>query len=262
MEACGTSGMKAALNGVLNCSILDGWWDEMYDGENGWAIPSAEWQEDLDKRNEIEGNSMFNIIERQVVPLFYERNTDGLPTGWLRRMRLCLSGLGPQVESSRMLKEYTRNYYEPAAARSEDLSAEHFERAKALVRWKRYMFRGWPSVSVNTTSYDEITNDQANGYRIAAQVSLGDLEPSDVEVQVVYGAVDLDDDLIDPIIVAMDKDGDGDVPGWHRFTKDIEFDRAGNFGFTVRVVPSHPDLLNYAHLGRVAWASSPAGTTS
>ena len=80
-------------------------------------------------------------------------------------------------------------------------------------------------------------------------------------MQVVYGPVDLDDDLLDPVIVAMEKDGDGDVPGWHRFTKDVEFDRAGNFGFTVRAVPSHADLLNYTHLGRVAWASSPAGTT-
>ncbi len=260
MEACGTSGMKAALNGVLNCSILDGWWDEMYDSDVGWAIPSAEWQDDLELRNEIEANSLFNLLERQLVPMFYERDKDGLPVEWLRRVKTCLSRLGPQVEASRMLKEYTQQYYEPAAARSEALCSDHNERAKVLVRWKRYMFRGWPSVAVNTTGYDEIASEQGTGYRVTAQVSLGDLEPSDVEVQLIYGAVEPDDDLIDPVIVAMAQDGDGDVPGWHRYTLDVQFARAGNFGFTVRVVPSHPDLLNYAHLGRVAWAPSPAGS--
>jgi len=261
MEACGTSGMKAALNGVLNCSVLDGWWDEMYDSDVGWAVPSAEWQDDIEKRNEIEANGLFNLLERQVVPVFYDRDKDGLPVEWLRRVKATMSRLGPQVEASRMLKEYTLDYYEPAAARSEDLRADHNARAKALVRWKRLMFRGWPSVAVNTTTFEAIEHDDGTGYRVTAQVSLGDLEPTDVEVQLVYGAVELDDDLIDPIIVPMTKDGEGDVPGWHRFASDIAFDRAGNFGFTVRVVPSHPDLLNYTHLGRVAWAPSPTAST-
>lgn len=259
MEACGTSGMKAALNGVLNCSVLDGWWDEMYDSDVGWAIASAEWQDDIEARNELEMHSVFNLLERQIVPLFYDRNKDGLPEHWLRRIKLCLSRLGPRVEASRMLKEYTTSYYEPAAERSEDLRANHSERAKALVRWKRYIFRGWPSVMVNTTSFEEDGSDRGDTYTVTAQVSLGDLEPSDVDVQLVYGAVELDDDLIDPTIVSMSKDGDGDVPGWHRFVRTIDFDRAGNFGFTVRVVPSHPDLPSYTHLGRVAWAPSGAG---
>jgi starch phosphorylase len=262
LEACGTSGMKAALNGALNFSILDGWWDEMYDGEVGWAIPSAEWEDDRATRDEIEGNSMYGILEREIVPLFYERDKDGLPVEWLRKVKACLARLGPQVDASRMLKEYTSRYYEPAAARSEALRANHNERAKALTRWKRYMFRGWPSVAVNTTGFEENTGAAGTTYEVTAQVTLGDLEPSDVEVQLVFGAVDLDDELVDPIVVPMGKDGDGDVPGWHRYGREIEFDRAGNFGFTVRVVPSHPDLVTYTHLGRVAWAPSQSRTTA
>jgi starch phosphorylase len=256
LEACGTSGMKAALNGVLNFSILDGWWDEMYDDVVGWAIPSAEYEDDRHKRDEIEGNSIYSILEREIVPTFYERDKDGLPHEWLHRVKECLARLGPQVEASRMLKAYTTRYYEPAAARSEAMTADHHERAKALTRWKRYMSRGWPSVAVNTTGYEEAAGDTGTSYRVTAQVTLGDLEPSDVEVQLVFGAVDLDDELVDPIIVPMGEDGGGDVPGWHRYGREVEFDRAGNFGFTVRVVPAHPDLVNYAHLGRVAWAPS------
>jgi starch phosphorylase len=255
MEACGTSGMKAALNGVLNCSILDGWWDEMYDSDVGWAIPSAEWQEDQRIRDEIEGNSLYNIIEREVVPLFYTRDKDGLPAEWLRRMKVCLARLGPQIEASRMIKEYTTTYYEPAAVRSEALCDNHYERTKALVRWKRHLFRAWPSVAVNTTAFEEVGTEQGTGYRVSAQVTLGELETSDVDVQLLYGTVDTDDELIDPVVVSMSKDGDGDVPGWHRYAKEIEFDRAGNFGFTVRVVPAHADVRSYTYLGRVVWAS-------
>jgi glycogen phosphorylase len=254
LEACGTSGMKAALNGVLNFSILDGWWDEMFDDEVGWAIPSAEWEEDRHKRDEIEGNSLYSILEREIVPLFYERDKDGLPVDWLYRVKRCLARLGPRVEASRMLKEYTTRYYEPAATRSRDLTANLHERAKALTRWKRYLFRAWPSVAVNMATYEQTEGESGTAYRVTAQVTLGDLEPGDVEVQAVFGAVDLDDELIDPIIAPMVKDGDGDVPGWHRYVREIEFDRAGNFGFTVRVLPAHPDLNDYVHLGRVAWA--------
>src|SRR4029077_1011125 len=130
-------------------------------------------------------------------------------TEWLRRMKACLSKLGPQVEASRMLKEYTLNYYEPAAARSAALRANHNERSKALVRWKRSVFRGWPSVAIHQTSYESLPGDHAAEYRVSAQVSLGDLEPSDVDVQVIYGPVDLDDDLVDPEIVSMTRDGEG-----------------------------------------------------
>src|SRR5690606_38713389 len=107
-----------------------------------------------------------------------------------------------------------------------------------LTRWTRYLDRGWPSVSVNTTGYEEIDRDTGTTYRVTAQVTLGDLEPGDVEVQVVHGAVDLDDELVEPTVTAMAKDGDGDLPGRHRYSCEVDFGRAGNFGFTVRIVPA------------------------
>jgi starch phosphorylase len=158
-----------------------------------------------------------------------------------------------------MLKEYTLNYYEPAAARSAALRANHNERAKGLVRWKRSVFRGWPSVAVNATSYEALPGEHSAEYRVTAQVALGDLEASDVDVQVIYGPVDLDDDLVEPVVASMVHHGDGDLGGRHRYQLDLEFKRAGTFGYTVRVVPAHPDVRHYAHLGRVAWASGAPG---
>jgi starch phosphorylase len=260
LEACGTSGMKAVFNGVLNCSVLDGWWDEMYDAEVGWAVPSAEWEDDLEVRNDVEAASLYGVLERQVVPLFYSR-TDGLPVEWLRKVKASMSRLGPKVSAGRMLREYTTELYEPAARRGRALRADDDARVKALVRWRRHLDRGWPSVAITNTSYEELPSPTKTTYRVAAQVTLGDLDPNDVEVQLVYGAIDLDDELRHPEIAAMDPAGDGVHPGWRRYTKELDFDRAGNVGFTVRVVPSHPDLRSYAYLGKVAWAPHPSATT-
>ncbi len=253
-EACGTSGMKAVFNGALNCSILDGWWDEMYEPEVGWAIPSVEGEEDIEIRNGYESASLYGILERQVAPLFYRRDDDGTASDWLKKVKRSVARLAPKVSASRMLAEYVEDLYEPAAEQSARLTADGYGRAKAFVHWKRHVSRAWPSVSCTATSYEEVPDANGTTYLITAQVSLGELEPSDVAVQLVSGEVDLDNELRDPTTVAMTEDGEGDHPGWRRYRHEVEFPRAGNFGFTVRVVPHHEDLSNYAVLGRVAWA--------
>jgi starch phosphorylase len=259
MEACGTSGMKSVFNGGLNCSVLDGWWDEVYDGEVGWAIPSAEWEEDTEARNDLEAHGMMTLLERQLVPLFYDRDDDALPSAWLARVRTSLARLCPRVEATRMLKDYVVDYYEPAAARSEAMRADGDERARALVRWERHLLRAWPSVAVMATGHDEVSGDDGRPvHRLCAQVTLGDLDPGDVQVQVVVGAIDADDELHDPVVLPMAADGPGDRPDWLRYRHDLAIERSGNVGFTVRVVPHHPDVRTYAELGKVAWAPGPA----
>jgi glycogen phosphorylase len=254
-EACGTSGMKVVFNGGLNLSILDGWWDEMYTPEVGWAIPSAENAPDVETRNDVESAGVYDLLERQVVPLYYRRNDADLPAEWLAKVTRSIVRLGPQVESTRMLREYVERLYEPAAVRADHMMQEGFERPRALVRWVRHLERAWPSVSVASTSHHEL-HDGPGRFAVEAQVALGDLEPDDLEVDLVHGAVDLDGDLRHPEVVTMAIVGDGDHPGWRRYRAEVTFPRSGTFGYTVRAVPSHPDIDDYAQLGRVALAQS------
>src|SRR5205807_8961407 len=145
-EACGTSGEKAALNGALNCSVLDGWWDEMYDGENGWAILSAEGYDDLERRDAAEAESLFDILERQVVPLFYDRFEGPVPRRWVRRVKNSLRTLGPCVVATRMVRDYVETMYEPIATRADAMTGTGYARARALAAWKDRVVSAWGDV--------------------------------------------------------------------------------------------------------------------
>ncbi len=252
LEACGTSGEKAALNGSLNCSVLDGWWDEMFDGENGWAISSAEGVDDLTKRDQLEADSLFSLLEDQIVPLFYERTEGPVPRRWARRVKASLASLGPQVSASRMVRDYVEELYEPTAARADLLAATDGARARSLAAWKERIAASWKGVHIDALDTDAAALDLGTEREVEVVVALGDLGPDDVEVQLLHGPVGRNDELQAATVVTLALAGP--VEDDHlRYRGGFTCDRTGRYGLTVRIVPSHPDLVTPLELGKVAW---------
>jgi starch phosphorylase len=249
LEACGTSGEKAALNGVLNLSILDGWWDEMFDGENGWAISSAEGYEDLARRDAVEAGSLFDLLERQVVPLYYDRFEGPVPRRWVRRIKSSLRSLGPQVVASRMVRDYVEQLYEPIAGQADALTAGGNERARSLASWKSRVQAGWDGVKIVSVETGAAVTDLGTARKVEAVVELGSLSPDDVAVELLHGTVGPNDEIDAPHRVTMDPGGDGG-----RYVGEFACETAGRYGFTVRVVPAHTDLTTPLELGQIAWA--------
>ena len=192
--------MKAALNGGLNLSILDGWWDEWFDGNNGWSIPSADRAADPDRRDDVEAGALYELIEDHVSALFYDRASDGLPRRWLEMVKHTLASLGPKVLAGRMLRDYVPSCTRPRRSPAARLAAENHAAAKELAAWKLRVAKLWPGVAVEHVESSGVEQSPQLGARLTvrATVELGGLEPSDVAVEVVYGRVGEADTLVDP----------------------------------------------------------------
>ena len=254
LEACGTSGLKASLNGSLNCSILDGWWDECFNGDNGWAISSLEGEPDVFRRDGAEAASLFNLLERQVVPLFYDRTDGVVPRRWVQRIKTSLRTLAPFASATRMVRDYVEQIYEPTGARADGLAAAGYLRSRELTAWKARIRQGWSEVAVEAVTSTTQPTELGAQRQVEAVVSLGALGVEDVDVQLIHGHVGHNDELTTVALEPMAPDGPADQLGAHRFAGDFVCSAPGRYGFTVRVVPSHPDLTWPSDLGLSTWA--------
>ncbi len=267
LEACGTSGMKAALNGGLNLSVRDGWWDEWYDGGDGWEIPSADGVTDPDRRDELEASALYDLLGNSVAPLFYRQDTDGVPDGWVDMIRHALRTLGPRVPAERMVRDYVTTLYAPATKSSRALAdGGTYRPARQLAAWKRRVEMAWPAVRIEHVEADAGEPQLGTPLTVRAVVALGDLTPDDVCVEVVSGRAGEHDELVDPSFVPLSPDGpDAGEPqagAAVRYSGEIELTQPGPFGYTVRVLPHHPLLASRAELGLVTVPDAPAGMTN
>jgi starch phosphorylase len=254
LEACGTSGMKAALNGGLNLSIRDGWWDEWFDGQNGWAIPTADGIADPDRRDEVEARAIYDLLSNQVVPRFYESGRDGVPARWVEMVRHTLRETGPKVLATRMVRDYVQDLYVPAAGSARAMAVESYAPAREESAWRGHLLQNWPSVRVAHVEATGATDTPEIGSTLAlrAEVELPGLAPADVAVEAAYGRVDDADGLHQVTTVPMEHEHTDGSRHW--FTATVPLERTGAFGYTVRVLPYSARMADPAELGVVTTA--------
>ena len=256
LEASGTSGMKVLANGAINMSILDGWWCEGYGAERGWAIGLGESYDDVHYQDEVESHAIYNLLEKEVIPNFYERGTDRLPRKWIEMMKNSMRDLIAQFSTSRMVAEYTQQCYLPSAQRWNDFVESDLERARDLADWKDSIRDRWPDVAIHKVEALGHGELPVGGkLEVRCQVKLGSIDPRDVVVELYYGPVDSQGNVQQGEAVAMECRGDAGG-AYQIFSGFIPCRHSGLCGFAVRVIPFHNDLADKYDTGLIRWDES------
>lgn len=253
LEASGTSGMKVVTNGGLNLSILDGWWCEGYDGDNGWAIGAGEEYADLTYQDEVESRALLDLLQQDIAPMFYRRGSDGLPRDWIRRMKRSIMTLVPVFNTNRMVEEYTTRCYIPSYRRAAKLRTDQLKAAKELAVWRRRVTKDWNQVRIEGVEapVGDLLSVGAE-FPVKVRVNLGAFTPDDVEVQLCHGVLDAMGEIADPSATPLSPDGQRNGSSV-LFGGSVPCRASGQFGFTVRVLPKHPNLPHLFEPGLVTW---------
>jgi len=252
MEASGTSGMKVIPNGGLNLSVLDGWWCEGYAHDTGWAIGDGEAYDDREVQDDVESKALYDVLENDLIPTFYDRHANKPPRRWIAMMKNSMRKLAPAFSTNRMVQEYTDNFYMNAYRNWKKLSADGFASAKQLVQWKQRIESGWGQVEIIQARVESEKAEVGCAVKAEAQVQLGPLDPDDVRVQIYCGPLDKDRNVLPGSIEQMRCVGRTDG-GVHIYEAYIGCDESGLFGYSTRIMPHHPDMVDHFGLEKMRW---------
>ena len=256
MEASGTSGMKAAPNGGINLSVLDGWWREGYNGNNGWAIGAEIDDGSVEFQNEVDASSLYQLLENQIIPLYYAKPDGKLPLAWLQLMRESIRSVTPVFNTQRMVKEYTERLYIPAAKSYENFSRDGCDAATQLSQWKSQIRKDWPQVQifdVQISNKDRQNVLVGESLQICARVHLGAVDPQHVRVEAYHGEID-DGDIRNPTPTVLNQSSKANGDGDYIYEGSVPATESGAYGFSVRVVPTHPYLMQAHELRLITWS--------
>jgi starch phosphorylase len=244
LEACGTSGMKAAANGALNLSVLDGWWDEAYAGDNGWAIGSGEEYDNPVYQDDIESRALYDLLEESVRPLFYERGPDDLPREWIRMMKRSIRSLSPIFNAHRMVSEYIETSYVPAAKAYSELRAGNYAVLREMVAWKKRIQADWDKIAIRTVEVrGESEALKGKEVEVVVTVDTAGHDPRELDVELLHGPIDLWENFKVRHVTRLTAEEEApDTDGARIFSGLIPLSHTGRYGYVVRVTPQHPNL--------------------
>jgi len=245
--------MKAAMNGVLNCSILDGWWDEAYKPELGWAIGQGEQYEDTNLQDEIESKALYDLLEREIIPLFYTRGRDNLPREWIRRMKASMREIGQSMSCHRMLMDYSNQYYLPALKNYKRLVKDHYQESREVAAYLEKLRNAWHEIGIlKVDSNARPVMQRGDLLTVNAYVRLGGVAPEEVCVELYYGSISNQGDIENAQRAEMKPFAqDGDC---YKFQVKIACEATGRQGHTVRILPKHEGLVHPYIPGLILWA--------
>ena len=254
MEASGTSGQKASVNGVLNFSVLDGWWAEGYTQNNGWTIGGNQEYDSYEAQDQADSQSLYRTLEEKIIPTFYDRDKNGMPTKWIQLMKNSIITTGGKYSTARMLVDYTKDYYMPLCKLTKKYYQD-IDNVAAFNAWKKDLYTNWKDIKITQeeSNLNDITIDAGNKIEVGCEVELPNIDVNNITVEVYYGKI-LENGVVEDIsITPMQLTESDEEHKKYYFTAKIELTTGGNYGYTFRVMPRHEMILEPANLNLIKW---------
>ena len=256
MEASGTSGQKASVNGVINFSVLDGWWAEGYNQHNGWTIGTNAEFTSYEEQDIADSQSMYHTLESRIIPMYYDKNENGISEKWIQTMKNSIISTGGKYSTARMLVDYTNNLYMPLC----NLTKNYYENIDTVAEfnlWKKNLYTNWKDIKITqTNNLNNITMDAGNNIEVKCEISLPNIDINNIQVECYYGRI-LDNGVVEDVsIIPMKLSSSDDDNKNYEFSTKIELKTGGNYGYTFRVMPKHEMILDAENLNLVKWITN------